>query len=281
MLSDGLISRLLTLRSSGDNNFISRKQIDYLLLKHRATGIVDSFDFCKSPAELLLQHFDELVKEGKGINYVALVHSVSESFKIHQPHGRPSTSIQINGYDNITAIREAMQLNDNQEVLLAFAWTTDEEIEMLKRFPELLTMDVTEKTNKEKRGLFMVVGQDGNGMIFTGMHCFMPNARLESFNWIYSHAVRSLWPLFDVTKNVESIITDGEPALYQPLENEISSGNIWSKEAAVYRCTFHLFSQHWTKHIAGREKPGTKEDSILRGIKYWIDQEVGRGMYDD
>jgi wyosine [tRNA(Phe)-imidazoG37] synthetase (radical SAM superfamily) len=60
-------------------------------------------------------------------------------------------------------------------------------------------------------------------MIFTGMHCFMPNARLESFNWIYSHAVRSLWPSMDVTKNVVSIIMDGEPALYQPLENEITS----------------------------------------------------------
>jgi hypothetical protein len=86
-----------------------------------------------------------------------------------------------------------MQINDNQEVLLAVAWTTDMEINMLLRCPEILTMDVTEK--KERCGLFMVVEKDGNGSIFTAMHyCFMPNAHLESLHWIYIHEASHLWP---------------------------------------------------------------------------------------
>jgi hypothetical protein len=88
-LSDGLISRLITIRSKGGNKFVSWKQIDYLLLKHKASEFINNFDN-SSPAEQLLNHFDSLMDEGKGVNYVALVHSVTESFNIRFPHGRPS-----------------------------------------------------------------------------------------------------------------------------------------------------------------------------------------------
>ena len=276
-LSQGLISKLISLRTAGGNSFVTRKQIDYLLLKHDTSSVFNTVTE-NSPAELLLQHFDKMIEQGLGVNYVALVHSVQDSFKICQPHGRPSKSVDADYYPSIMEIRHAMQIHDNQDVLLAFAWTTDVEISMLLKFPELLTMDVTEKTNKEKRGLFMVVGQDGNGSIFTAMHCFMPNARFESYQWIYSYAASALWPP-DVIKQIECIITDGEPALYSPLENEIRMGTIWNKGTAVYRCTFHLFSQYWCKYIAGSETEGTTQDEIIKGVKYWIETLIHQFMY--
>ena len=50
-----------------------------------------------------------------------------------------------------------MKINDSQEVLLAFAWVTGDELEFVKKFPEMFMFmfDVTEKTNIEKRGLLI------------------------------------------------------------------------------------------------------------------------------
>ena len=62
---------------------------------------------------------------------------------------------------DIEAIRDSMKVKEHQKVLLAFAWITGRELSFLKRFPEFLAADVTERTNREKRGLFLIVGQDG------------------------------------------------------------------------------------------------------------------------
>jgi hypothetical protein len=140
-------------------------------------------------------------------------------------------------------------------------------------------MDATEKTNKECWGLFMVVGQDGNGSIFTGLHCFMPNAQAESFQWIYSHATSELWP-GGIAKNVEVVITDSKPALYSPLENEMNAGNIWNREAKVFGCTFHLFIQYWCKYVTGSKNEGSIQDCIVKGIRHWINMLIHQFMYE-
>ena len=59
---------------------------------------------------------------------------------------------------DIAAIRESMNIRDKQKMLIAFAWITGKELSLLRRFPEFLCGDVTERTNKEKRGLFLVTG---------------------------------------------------------------------------------------------------------------------------
>lgn len=65
-----------------------------------------------------------------------------------------------------------MHINDNQEVLLSFAWITGEELQMVSKFPEMIIFDGTELINKEKRGLFVGTGQDGNNRIFIALHSF-------------------------------------------------------------------------------------------------------------
>jgi len=136
-----------------------------------------------------LSKFDVLNKDGGDINYVAMIHDVSEGYQLKLPKGRP-TMIEEPEDLNIDEVREAMKVN---QVLLAFAWTSGEEKKMLSLFPELITFDVTEKTNKEKRGLFLAVGLDGMGKIFIPMHCFMPNSQMTSFHWVYKHAIPNLW----------------------------------------------------------------------------------------
>jgi hypothetical protein len=85
---------------------------------------------------------------------------------------------------NIKEIRDSMCLNETQQVLLSFAWISAEEKRVLTKFPKLIFLDVTEKTNKEKRSMFIATGIDGLGRIFMALH---------SFNWIYEHAFVELW----------------------------------------------------------------------------------------
>lgn len=113
-----------------------------------------------------------------------------------------------------------MKINDDQDVLLAISWETQPELHLLSKFPNLIVLDVTEKTNREKRGLFVATGIDGNNKIFPALHSFMPNAKMNSFAWIYDHAIPELWPHHCITK-CEAMITDGEHALYAPIENMI------------------------------------------------------------
>jgi hypothetical protein len=102
-----------------------------------------------------------------------------------------SIFLQVNM--NIKEIRDSMCLNETQQVLLSFAWISAEEKHILTKFPELIFLDGTEKTNKKKRSMFIATGIDGLGRIFMALHCFMPNAKAISFNWIYEHAFVELW----------------------------------------------------------------------------------------
>jgi hypothetical protein len=147
------------------------------------------------------------------------------------PVGRPK---KINDDEsNIDLIRSSMTISDNEDVLLAVSWVSTSELDILSKFPSIIVLDVTEKTNREKRGLFVATGIDGNNKIFPALHSFMPNAKMNSFAWIYNHAIPELWPK-DCIEKCEVMITDGEHSLYAPIENMIRMNTDW-KNLHLYR----------------------------------------------
>ena len=121
---------------------------------------------------------------------------------------------------------DSMKVKEGQKVLLSFAWATGAEKELLAKFPEVFFMDVVEKTNKEKRSMFIVTGIDGLGKIFSALHVYMPNAKGEAFHWIYNHAMPILWK--ENIQNVQVILTDGETAMYSPLKNLSHTMSPWN-----------------------------------------------------
>ena len=56
-----------------------------------------------------------------------------------------------------------MLISDESDVLLAVAWASFAKIDKASRLPEFCSVDVTEKTNVEKRGLFQATFLDGCG----------------------------------------------------------------------------------------------------------------------
>jgi hypothetical protein len=265
LASDPLVASILRERTQLLS--IKPSQMQYLVTKIKMQQILNSNVNDLSSAERLLQQFDEAVEHDDNINFVALIHSSDQGYKLRVPKGRPSKECESLTNLNIDDIRQTMKINDGQDVLLAFAWTTAKEAEMAKKFPEVFVMDVTEKTNVEKRGTFIVTGIDGNNKIFIALHCFMPNGFMETYDWIYDYA----FPLLvgeDAIANNEVVLTDGEYALYDPLVNLSQVNSPW-KNTKHMLCEYHVLEQDWMKVVMPTAKDGITMDYCSK-YKKWI-----------
>ena len=151
-----------------------------------------------------------------------------------------------------------MNLNDSTEMLLAFAWISEQERFKVERFPKFCSVDVTETTNFEKRGLFQATFLDGDGGTFIGFRSYLPNAQMSSYNWIYEHAMPELLSP-DILKRIQVVRTDGEMALYQPIQNLSEISSPWTG-VKVMRCVYHLFSQACAK-VQGASTYSNSHDS--------------------
>ncbi len=243
-LSAATIADLLNLLNKGKSQY-SRKQISNLLVSNERNKLNDILN-SPSSAEKLLASFEKMVDEGMQMSYISLFHDFEFGFYIKFPKGRP-TKVDLQSDMNISEIREAMSVDNKQKVLLSFAWVSDAEKDCMNKFGYFVTFDCTEKTNKEKRSLFIGTGQDGNGKLFSALHCYMPNAQQSSFQWIYEIAIPHLWGS-QIVKKVNVVITDGERNLYSPIENAANTSSDWNG-CKVYRCTFHLFTQELLKRV--------------------------------
>ena len=232
-LQDSVIAQLIS-QSSEDNADFTHNQIRYAIASARSKAIFNTCNPKNSSAENLIADFEKMKELGEDMSYVALIHDgIDGEFKIRTPKGQPSKVSAPLMKNTIADIRKSMQLSNSQQVLLAFAWVSGEELSMVKRFPEMFMFDVTERTNIEKRGMFLATGIDGLGKIFIGLHCFMPNAQAVSYNWIYKVAIPTLWGN-ETVECVEVAITDGEDALYSPLQNQSDTSSPWNG-IEVYR----------------------------------------------
>jgi hypothetical protein len=268
LASDPFVANLLCERTQLEA--IRLSQINYLAKQLEAQKIVSNMSKASSSsAELLLQKFDDIVTNHTDVSYVALIHSSEQGYKLRVPKGRPTKSCTSFGTIDILSIHKSMQINDGQDVLLAFAWTTKKEEELARKFPEVFVMDVTEKTNIEKRGMFIVTGIDGNNKIFIALHCFMPNGYLESYNWIYDYALFPLLVGDDVLRNNQIVITDGEFALYDPLVNLAQTDSPWSGTKHLL-CEYHLLEQEWMRYVNPATKSSSEAVELCDKYKKWM-----------
>lgn len=120
-----------------------------------------------------------------------MIQDANRDCLIRLPKGRPSKKFVVSVHEMLTIenIRDELRINNDQQVLLSFAWISGSKKDMLKKFPELIVLDVTEKTSKEKPSMFTATGIDGFGKLFIALHCYMPNAQASSFHWIYTHVM--------------------------------------------------------------------------------------------
>lgn len=261
---------------------ITSHQMTYFQSCHdELSGVAGELDGSMSSAEKVLTLMDALIANGDDLDYCALIHEKNFEYKVRFPKGRPPKKILDVDEDRaqtIKRVRQAMGMSDDTEVLLAIAWVSGEEKELFRRFPSVISADITEKLNREQRSTFIFVGVDGNNKLFPCFRCFLPNSSLEMFNWVYEKAFIMLMNPTDVRLNTV-FLTDGEFNMYYAMDLITGTSSDWSS-TKTYRCRFHLLYQPWQKKVGGKPKNGSEEEIICSWVMWYIEYMMYNVIYE-
>jgi hypothetical protein len=115
------------------------------------------------------------------VSHVSLVMDESGNLLVYKNKGRPSSeerhAIEIHGdlSKELKKLKKQMAYKDDTQILLALSVASDEMMRTVHMFPEVIFMDVTSGTNKQKRDLFLMVVKDGNGETYVGNVTVIPS----------------------------------------------------------------------------------------------------------
>ena len=71
-------------------------------------------------------------------------------------------------------LKKQMSFNEGTKILLAISIASDKMIRHVSMFPEVMFMDITANTNRQKRNLFVMVVNDGSREAFVGNITIIP-----------------------------------------------------------------------------------------------------------
>ena len=148
------------------------------------------------------------------------------------------------------------------KILLTVGWARNEDIAILRKFPEVLQMDTTFKTNKEGRPLFNIVCKVSNNKLTTVFRCLLPSKKRSIFHSILSSVMPKVLGQ-ETCMRVKFIITDGDSQEIQACQSAIY--NVF-KNAHHMTCLWHLIHQSISKTKV-IQHPKLKE--ILRNWLYF------------
>ncbi len=120
---------------------------------------------------------------------------------------------------------------ETAQLLLAVAWTTDNQRRKFDMFPEFTSCDDTEGTNSEQRSLYTLLGKDQNEKVFPIAWAFMPSKSQWAYDWFFGVAMPKLHP-GDAIRRVEIILTDADKQETMAVEN-IVGGNLKPSAASM------------------------------------------------
>jgi hypothetical protein len=72
-------------------------------------------------------------------------------------------------------VKSAMKLDDSDAMLLFVAWGSYEDLRYITMFPEVLSIETTYGTNREKRPLLVFAGTGNNRKNFTALRALLPS----------------------------------------------------------------------------------------------------------
>lgn len=169
------------------------------------------------------------------------------------PRGRPDqeTSKKLNVpkamRKELLKLRDQMKYEGGTEILLAFSICSDEMARHLHMFPEVLFMDVTANTNKQKRDLFLAVVKDASGETFVVNATIIPSGQRWVFQKIYQIFFYELYGEVTVSR-IRLALTDDDNAEYGPLDNCIASLPHY-ENAKHMLCIFHAIVMAFHKSV--------------------------------
>ena len=88
--------------------------------------------------------------------------------------------------------RRSLKAKSHHHLFMGVAWMIPHECERFKKYPEVIHVDGTESTNKEKCTLMTVVTKERSGKMVTIMRAFLPNQQDWAFKWLFYN----VFPIF-------------------------------------------------------------------------------------
>jgi hypothetical protein len=262
---------------------LTSSQLNYLKRKQDNSEGIE----LKSSADDLLAY----LRGRKDVSYMCLYDTMQTDLLAGRNKGRPSKQQKIvemraveGGaevssdlpdnppeavYMDAKEVREALLVDDSENILLAIAWVTNEGVRLFRLFPEVTFWDTQQKTNRERRPCFLGCGKDSENRCFTYLWAFMPSECRWVFDWLYSKAMPTLLGRTYLQKTILSL-TDGDTNEYGPLQEGIKEGTFAMSEHGL--CGFHLVDRSQVNNPYGQPAAKKKKKFALvkDELKKWI-----------
>ena len=166
--------------------------------------------------------------------------------------------------------KDDLLLTTAQHLMIAVAWILPQEKRLFYLYPEVMFIDITSDTNKEKRPLFTITGRTATGTMFTMLRAFLPNQKTWTFRWLFSIVLSSSFNRRAMLR-CKAMITDGDSQETGQLDIAISQ---FFPHVHRIRCGYHLNSKNWEKNGPkyGKYPPEQKNSCALQHkiISDWI-----------
>lgn len=183
-----------------------------------------------------------------------------------------SNSFYLNSKDNKVGLAETLasirnNLRVGQRVLLACAWTREDERRLFHLFPEILMMDVTMGTNNEGRPLLVVACPGPDMAYFTPVRAFLPSQCRWVFQWIWTCALPTLLGKKALSR-VQLVLSDGDPKIYLSFED--CQKSLYTN-AMHGLCNYHLVTKPISdsgSSLKGKDEPMVKDQIVT--FKIWV-----------
>ena len=168
--------------------------------------------------------------------------------------------------------RKAYMLTDDQHLFMGVAWVIIEERLLFDLCPEVIFVDCTMNTNKDKCPLFTVTGKNRMGNMFTVIRAFLPNQKAWVFRWLFSVVFPSFLSKRTLGR-VRIVISDGDSSEYTQIDAAMKKV---MPNARRLRCGWHIVNRGWKKHCSNaihkKMTPSEKRKyhKSIRLVKEWL-----------
>jgi hypothetical protein len=166
----------------------------------------------------------------------------------------PGDKVLMDAY--VTKHRKSMKVSDAGDMFLAVVWMTPAERSIFRKFPFVVKIDVTFKTNVRGIPFLTMTGKTSDNEIFTILRCFVPNEQAWVFRWLLLHALPII--LGKDLSRVQMIISDGDSQEIAQINTMIE---LVMKQALRQRCGWHVIDRSWNRYVYRLPKNGTAKTS--------------------
>ena len=250
------------------------------LYNMRMNKIKDLLNLCsKDPYGTPVNRLIQIFTNTENVSFVYVLHKKDSGFVTFRRNRNQSIQQYVdeaniretNGFSEreIQDWRDELELNDSNNILVAFAWAHDDELKSTEMYPEFLAADVTFGVNRERRELFLVVGIDGRHRVFTSFRCFIPSKQEHAYTWVINQAMPHLLSN-KVLKHNHLICTDNELNINYAVKTSIDSPKPAFVHSKFRLDCYHFHKKVWYEKIIPLCQDTHQAKSVLTTVHNWV-----------